>query len=212
MTTWNVNDDWGVGDPASIVDENNTGGIVGPNLISSNIASSSPVDADSLNAQISRERYQYYKDNFLPVERAAAGQIRTPAEIEARTENAGIRAGTAYKTAEADFGRNMGRQGNTLSPDQKAEADKLFKRERTAGIGGAKTRTRSDLYDTNMQNRGEFVGLGRNILTGAQSSLGSAANSQARTDAANEQIGAQEDAAMLSTIGTLASVAIMSGI
>jgi hypothetical protein len=70
-------------------------------------------------------------------------------------------------------------------------------------------RTRSDLHDIKLQNRGEYVGLGRGIATGAQSSLSDAAASQFQTKSANDQIKAQEKAAMMSTVGTIAVAAMM---
>lgn len=184
-------------------------GVSTGSFLSSDPSTDTNINADDLNAQISREQYQYYKDNFIPVERSMAGQIRDPREIEARSRNAGIRADKAYKSAKGSFDRNAGRFGIGLSADQRKEADKLFNMEGKAGIGGATTRARSDLYDLNTQNRGEFVGLGRGIATGAQAGLSTAAANQAQTDAANQQIDAQQDASMLSTIGTIAMIAML---
>ena len=166
------------------------------------------IDADALNALISREQYQYYKDKYIPVERAAKGQIRTPGEIESLSRNAGIRSGNAYETAKGDYRRGIAGTGDMLTPDQQAEADRMMALGETASKGGAQTRTRQGLYDLNVQNRGELIGLGRNIVTGAQAGLGTAASEQARVDAANDQIKSQESASRMQTLGTIAGLAL----
>lgn len=169
-------------------------------------------NADAINSQITRDQYQYYRDTFIPVERAARGQIRTDSEIDALSKNTGISAGKAFKNVRGDFRRGAGRLGISLSSDQEAESDKLFGIGGTGRRAGIMTRVRSNLHDINLQNRGEYVGLGRSIATGAQSSLSDAASSQFRTKSANDQIEAQEKAAMMSTIGTITAAAVLMGV
>lgn len=152
-------------------------------------------------ADIADEQYQYYQENFVPVERGLGGQIRSPQEIETLAENASVAAG-GWKAGD-EFMRNAGRMGIQLSQDQKEDAFRQYAR---AGIGakaGAKTRVRSGLYDQNVENLGNFVGLGRGLATSSQDALSDASANKAAVKNANSQISAQNQAGMVSTVATI---------
>ena len=167
------------------------------------------VKPDNIYAEMSRDQYDYYRNTFLPVENSARGQIRSDEEINKLTTNAGLEAGQSQSTVRGIQGRNLGRFGMQLAKDQKRDANKQMNMQGIGNRAGTMARTRTGLNDINLQNRGEYVGLGRGISTSAQSALGSAASTQNQTDAANDQINAQEKAAMTSTVISLAAMMMM---
>lgn len=165
--------------------------------------------ADITNSEVSREQFQYYLDNFVPVERAAAGQIRNPAEIEARANNAGIEAREAYAGTGDEFRRNTGRFGIALDASQMGEAQGAIARGQAGAEAGAQTRARSGLYDQNLVNQGEFVRLGRNLASTSQDALGLSASLEKQRNATNRNIKAQEDASTMQLAGSVLTTAAM---
>ncbi|MCG7931976.1 MAG: hypothetical protein N0E44_18240 [Candidatus Thiodiazotropha lotti] len=159
---------------------------------------------DEIYAKIQRDQYQYYRDAFLPTENAARGQIRSDEEINKLTTNAGLEAGQSQSTVRGIQRRNMGRFGMQMGGDQKRDANKQMTLQGIGNRAGTMARTRTGLNDINLQNRGEYVGLGRGISTSAQSALGDAASTENQTNAANDQIAAQEKAAKTAAMMSLA--------
>ncbi len=152
-------------------------------------------------ADIAEEQYQYYQDNFVPTERGLGGQVRSQEEIEKLASNAGIAAGSGKGAGE--FMRNTGRMGINLSQDQKEEFLGSYIKSTVGAKAGAKTRVRSGLYDQNIENLGNFVGLGRGLATSSQDAISDASANQTAVDNANKQAKAQGQAAMVSTVATV---------
>jgi hypothetical protein len=166
-------------------------------------------DADTTYTRLSRDQYQYYKDTFIPVENAARGQVRTDDEINLLSRNSGLEAAKSQSTVQGIQKRNLGRFGMQLSKDQQRDSNRQMTIQGTGNRAGTMARTRTGLNDINLQNRGEYVNLGRGISTSAQSALGSAASTQNQINAANDQIDAQQDAARTSAMVTLFTAAMM---
>lgn len=142
---------------------------------------------------VAEEQYQYYQDTFVPVEQKLARRVRTPGEINFISRVAGLEAGKRRPFDE--FGRNVGRMGISMSPDQLREAVQYFDKSRTGAEAGAISRTRSGLYDQNLENLGNYTALGRGLASSTQSALTEAAASAQATKNANQAIDAQNKSA-----------------
>lgn len=167
-----------------------------------------PTAADLSAADAAQEQYDYYKETFTPVERELKGTDRTAGEIEALSKNAGIKAGEYAGKAVDQFRRNAGRQGLGLSQDQTREANQMLWNEGVGGIAGAQTRTRSGLYDQNLENQGNIVALGRNLASSSMDAMETASANLTQVQNANRQIAAQNKQAAIGAGVTIAAAAI----
>ena len=162
-------------------------------------------DSDKVNkltpSDIAEDQYKYYQDTFVPIERGLKGQIRSPQEIESLAGNASTAAGSGK--AAGEFMRNAGRMGINLSQDQKEEFLGSYVKSAVGAKAGAKTRVRSGLYDQNVENLGNFVGLGRGLATSSQDALSDASANQAAVQNANKQAKAASNASKVGVGATL---------
>jgi len=119
--------------------------------------------AANLEAQISREQWDMYKDIYAPVERNLVDQAKnfnTP-------ENFARAASTASATVAQQFGKMYDRIGRTPGLDPSSPAYTAAAANLNLGQGladvGAQNAARQDIRDTAFQRKAAVVGIGREI-------------------------------------------------
>lgn len=157
-------------------------------------------------AAITDREQQRLEQLYYPVENEVVRSLNDTSIVDAARED----ATRGFDNLEARNNRSLRRYGVQLTPVQQREM------QRTAGLGRALTydeavntaelaqRTRNDGL------RRELINIGRGVASQAQSSFAEATSLQRQREANNDAISAQNRAAAVSTVGNLASTAIMA--
>lgn len=161
--------------------------------------------AKSMAAQVTREQFERYMNEFAPVEKqtiASLGQGGALVAADNSTNNA--------KRSRAALERMRSRYGTSLTAGQRGAEDSQFQRATTLSHLGAKNTGRQMDEDRDFNLRGQMLNLGNNINSNAMSGLTDASiNAQGRQNAhdqAKAQHSAQKSQQIASTVGTVATI------
>lgn len=156
-------------------------------------------------AVISEAIYNDYVQRYQPLERELAAEALTPYD-PSQGATAAREVGEASDIAAGGFYRGAARAGLTLSPAQRAQADRTLGRQRALNQVTARNVTRQAFHDRRLQTLGGLASSGRRLQSGAVDKFGqvsSLATSRNTLNAQNAAAYAQQKA---STIGTIIGI------
>lgn len=169
---------------------------------------SDPNDPDQINARITRERWQQYKEDFVPVENALLARANGNGNSEANA------AGQAVAAAHGIERRNMNTvlagKGIGLTVAQRRVMERRGQFASSTDIGTAENSTRLAVRDRNQNLAAHMVGVGQNVASGSQAGIGAAASMANQRDMAHTNAKAQADAGRLAAAGTGAAIGFMT--
>lgn len=173
--------------------------------------SSGPINISGgdLQSTIAREQYQDYENRIVPVEDAYRRRVLSDRRMNNQVQSAGKEIDRSFRGATLDQNRDMARYGIQLTPDQKRSMNRMRAFARTSAKAGAMNSTRGVLDDQRYEALTTQVGYGRDLAEGAAQGAGNVAGMAAERDSYNRQVDAQESAQTMSTIGTIAGIALM---
>ncbi len=164
-------------------------------------------DPEKAYADMTRQQYLDYVKNYQPFELALIEKAKNDKSL---IESARKDVATASTLATGVASRNAQRFGYNLSPDAAREQELRLQRANTLGgiqsVNDAKLAQR----DANDQLMANLINIGQGLNRSANSQLGSAAQDAAARNAAYKSAKAASKAQTYSTIGSLASTAILA--
>lgn len=167
------------------------------------------LNADKLNAGLESAQYNEYLGTYVPFENQALKEAQDPNFFNKEIDQAAQGAQQSSDSAAATTTRDLGRYGLTLTPDQQTELNRIRKFGATTDVVNATNTTRDAAADQRLGLQETLAGVGQQQAAGAGAVLGQSASQAAQRNITNDQIKAQNQAAVWNTIGTVASVAAL---
>jgi len=158
-------------------------------------------------SNITRDEYLNFKDKYSSFEDGLLEKAKNDTSlIDAAKEDSGRVAGLMSGVSE----RNASRYGAALTPAQLQQQERALDRGTTLGSIQAVGDARIAQQEANTALKSDLINIGQGVNRSSQSQLGSAASdAQARANAYT-QAKASAKAQTMSTVGTLASSAIIA--
>lgn len=167
----------------------------------------SVADPDKAFAEITRNEYIDYVENYQPFEEELLERAQNDTSLidDARTnaENAqGLMAGIANRNAE--------RYGVNLTPVQRQQQERGLARANNLGLAQSVNDARIAQKELNQAAIGDLINIGQGVNRSSLSQMQGAAQSATQRKNAYDQAKAASKAQTYSTIGGLASAAIFA--
>jgi len=167
--------------------------------------------ADSLAADLIREKYDYYLNLGQPIEDTIISELFSPEEMTRQVMEAKGYVQGGFEAGRAGTADYRSRYGTVASAqDLKLEERRSQIREELAKQEAGDT-VRGMVSDRDMNTAMAMSKIGQGMAANAQAGLTSAANTQAQLDAYNEQVKASNTANTIGLIGSGAGVGFMVG-
>ena len=164
-------------------------------------------DPDKAYAAITRQEYNDYISNFRNFENQMIEEAQTDTSlIDSSRENAGIASGIAQGMAD----RNASRYGASLTPAQMQQQSARLQRGNTLGGIQSVNDARIAQRDLNQSKLADLINIGQGVNRSSLSQMGSAAANATQRKSAYDSARANSKAQTISTVGSLASMAIMA--
>lgn len=164
-------------------------------------------DPDKAYAAITRQEYNDYISNFRNFENQMIEEAQTDTSlIDSSRENAGIASGIAQGMAD----RNASRYGASLTPAQMQQQSAMLQRGNTLGGIQSVNDARIAQRDLNQSKLADLINIGQGVNRSSLSQMGSAAANATQRKSAYDSARANSKAQTISTVGSLASMAIMA--
>lgn len=164
-------------------------------------------DPDKAYAAITRQEYNDYISNFRNFENQMIEEAQTDTSlIDSSRENAGIASGIAQGMAD----RNASRYGASLTPAQMQQQSAMLQRGNTLGGIQSVNDARIAQRDLNQSKLADLINIGQGVNRSSLSQLGGEAANATQRKSAYDSARANSKAQTISTVGSLASMAIMA--
>lgn len=165
------------------------------------VASSDP---DRLAAQVTREQWQHFLDQYRPVETQVLEEAMSN-DYSAQGDAAGQNVAASLASAAGTAERNASRAGVRLTAEDRQALGRRRQLGMTRAVGRAENTTRRTLRDNRNNLLAGLVGIGRGVAETASGGLNSAADI-----AAQRKLGdMQRSQAATSTNMSMAGMAMM---
>jgi hypothetical protein len=164
-------------------------------------------DPDKAYANLTRQEYLDYVRNYRGFEEQLINKARTDRSLinQARKD-----VGTASALTQGVAARNTQRYGVALTPDQIQQRELRLQRANTLGGIQAVNDAKLAQREANDALLADLINIGQGVNRTSQQQLGSAAADATARRNAYTQARAQSKANTYSTIGSLASAAILA--
>ena len=164
-------------------------------------------DPDAAYAQITREQFLNYKNNYGDFENKLIDDAQNDTSLidQAREDSksaSGLAAGIAS--------RNASRYGASLTPAQQQQQARMLQRANTLGTVQSINDARIAQREANTNKLSDLINIGQGVNRSSLSQLGSAAANETQRQNAYTQARAASKAQTYSTIGGLGAMAIMA--
>jgi hypothetical protein len=164
-------------------------------------------DPDETYAQITRNEYLDYVNNYRDFEDQLINQAQTDTSlIDQARDDVTIAQGIARGVSD----RNSQRYGASLTPAQLQQRDAVLQRENTLGGIKSVSDARIAQREANTRLLSDLINIGQGVNRSSLNQLGSAAADATGRKNAYESARAQSRAQTYSTIGSLGAMAIMA--
>lgn len=164
------------------------------------------IDADKTYANITRQEYQDFQDNFGEYEKDL---IKKSQEDTSLIDDAKVDSRQAASLMADVNQRNLDRYGASLTPAQRQAMERTQKSGSTLSSIQAVNDARLRQQDLNDSLQASLISIGQGVNVNAQQGLASAASNETARRNAYEQAKAANKAATYQTVGGLASAAII---
>jgi len=164
-------------------------------------------DPEKAYAQITRQQYMDYVQNYRSFEEEMLEKAQTDTSLidQAREDSA---AAQGLMTGVAN--RNAARYGVQLTPAQQQEQARQLQRASTLGSVDAINNSRIAQSEANQALLADLVNIGQGVNRSSLNQLSSAANNHTQRENAYRQASAASKAQTYSTIGSLGAAAIFA--
>jgi hypothetical protein len=164
-------------------------------------------DPDATYAQMTRDDYNRYVQDYRPFEEKLLNQAQTDTTlIDSARENSEIASGLMTGVV----ARNAERYGTNLTPAQLQEQARSLDRANTLGAAQSINDARIAQKETNQAAIADLVNIGQGVNRSSLSQMQGAAQSATQRKNAYDSAKAASKAQTYSTIGGLASAAIFA--
>ena len=164
-------------------------------------------DPEKAYANITRQEYNDYVGNFRDFENQMIEEAQTDTSlIDSARENAGIASGLAQGISD----RNASRYGGTLTPAQIQQQSAMLQRGNTLGGIQSVNDARIGQSELNQKKLADLINIGQGVNRTSLSQMGGAAANATQRKSAYDAARASSKAQTISTVGSLASMAIMA--
>ena len=164
-------------------------------------------DPEKAYANITRQEYNDYVSNFRDFENQMIEEAQTDTSlIDSARENAGIASGLAQGISD----RNASRYGGTLTPAQIQQQSAMLQRGNTLGGIQSVNDARIAQSELNQSKLADLINIGLGVNRTSLSQMGGAAANATQRKSAYDAARASSKAQTISTVGSLASMAIMA--
>ena len=158
-------------------------------------------------ADLTRAQWQYFLDFYRPLEEATLAEaLRT--DFSAEGDEAGLTAAAGVRSGRGLLERNLSRQGVALTSEERAALNRRTGSTLTKSVARAENTTRRQLSDSRTNLLRGAVEIGRGVATTASQGLNSVADMAAQREALYQQQKAAATSTNISTISSLAALAI----
>ena len=162
---------------------------------------------DEAYAQITRDEYLDYVNNYRDFEDQLINQAQTDTSlIDQARDDVTVAQGIALGVSD----RNRQRYGASLTPAQWQQRDIVLQRENTLGGIKSVSDARIAQREANTRLLSDLINIGQGVNRSSLNQLGSAAADATQRQNAYESARAQSRAQTYSTIGSLGAMAIMA--
>lgn len=162
---------------------------------------------DEAYAQITRDEYLDYVNNYRDFEDQLINQAQTDTSlIDQARDDVTVAQGIALGVSD----RNRQRYGASLTPAQLQQRDIVLQRENTLGGIKSVSDARIAQREANTRLLSDLINIGQGVNRSSLNQLGSAAADATQRQNAYESARAQSRAQTYSTIGSLGAMAIMA--
>ena len=165
--------------------------------------------AQDMYAAVNREMWADYQKRFVPTENSLMEYALDSSVDDTMADKAKSVTESQYSLSTADALRDAARYGG-MTGDQRAAFDSQSKISASLGSVDNMNKVREYSKDTRNQILSSMVNLGRETKSDALGGLSQSASLESSRNNTNSQLDAQNDANMMSTAGTLASLAILA--
>jgi hypothetical protein len=164
-------------------------------------------DPDAAHAQITRQQYLDYKENYTDFELGLIDSAQNDTSLidSARTD---AEAASGLMSGISD--RNASRYGAALTPAQMQQRSVSLERANTLGATQSVNDARVAQREANTQQMSDLINIGQGVNRSSLTQMGSAAADATNRKNAYAQAKAQSKASTYSTLGSLGSMAIMA--
>lgn len=164
-------------------------------------------DPEKAYANITRQEYNDYVSNFRDFENQMIEEAQTDTSlIDSARENAGIASGLAQGISD----RNASRYGGTLTPAQIQQQSAMLQRGNTLGGIQSVNDARIAQSELNQSKLADLINIGQGVNRTSLAQMGGAAANATQRKNAYDAARASSKAQTISTVGSLASMAIMA--
>tara|TARA_R110002074_G_scaffold55388_1_gene137476 strand:- start:36 stop:617 length:582 start_codon:yes stop_codon:yes gene_type:complete len=164
-------------------------------------------DPEKAYANITRQEYNDYVSNFRDFENQMIEEAQTDTSlIDSARENAGIASGLAQGISD----RNASRYGGTLTPAQIQQQSAMLQRGNTLGGIQSVNDARVAQSELNQSKLADLINIGQGVNRTSLAQMGGAAANATQRKSAYDAARASSKAQTISTVGSLASMAIMA--
>lgn len=173
------------------------------------VNASDPVNTE---AAITREQYQYFQDNFRPIEDEVLSRALDPSVAGVRGQKAADAVRDRFAAQEGQWERRASRFGVTPTQDQKMVAERLRGLRKASSMVGAENSARANTRDQSLESLGAILNIGKGIQSGALRSAGSAASMARSRDQFNRDAAAAHEQDQWNTAATAVGLAAAFGV
>lgn len=157
---------------------------------------------------ISKAEFKLFDTQFKPLLDDALKAGTSPGFVQAQGDRAGARIRKLFEARDGRAEREISRTGQRITEDQQENLDRNSDIQRALAIASGENNARVDAKATQKNLLEGAFDIGSSFLKSGGSSLSGAARLKSTRERQNEQIDAQQDARTLSTIGTIAGIAM----
>lgn len=161
---------------------------------------------DQMQSQILERKDQIYRQAYAPRERALISTLDDNSIVKDAQDN----ANTTFDRNAGAAERNLRRYGISVSPEQRAQLDRMQSLRRTLNYDSSVNDARLEQNERNTSLRNALINIGRGIEHDGSTSLSEAAQRQASRDASYDVAKAQYSAQKTQTLTSLGTAAIMA--
>lgn len=172
-----------------------------------NTTASSTQEPDQIYANITQQDFNNYIRDYRSFEQDLINRSQTDTSL---VDQAMTDAPQAAANAKAQARRNAQRYGAGYTPAQLQEAQRSFQRATALGTAGAINDARIAQREANTGLLSDLINIGQGVNRSSLNQLGSAAQDAQQRRQAFDAAKAQSKASTYSTIGSLASTAILA--
>ena len=141
---------------------------------------------DAISANITRENWQHFLDEYRPVEEQML-KSAMQTDFSSEGDKAGAEAGASVMASRGTLARNLSRAGTRLNAEEQSAMGRRTDLAKTKAVGRAENTTRRTLTDTRTELLSNLVNIGRGVSNSAASGMNSVAGMAAQREAQYQQ-------------------------